>query len=372
MNTPGESTSVMDTAPVSPLVFVVAALRRRWMIMSMVLGAVTIVTAYTLIVGRTYTSTLIFMPQMSAGALSGIAGVAAQFGIAVPSGAPDQTPQFYAELIATGPFQEDLVNTQFSATVGMRADGKSDSIVTQSLIDWLGVDSGQSVGKRQTMAIYKLPKVLSVVPDVQTSMLTVTVTSQVADLSKTVADRILALVNQFNGTRRSTDAGTERRFVEGRLQIARDSLTANEDRVRRFLEQNRAYASSPMLTLDHDRLQREVDFEQQVVATLMQAVEQARITEVRNTPVVTVVESPEVALTPDRYRLLLKWVITTMATVLVGIVVIAAMVLLQLEEKHEPDVSSAFRGAWADTRDDIIRLVKPFRVAWQWIRRSRA
>ena len=363
--TPESSTA---DGPISPLVFLVALLRRRWLMLWLVLGSVVGITAYTLIVGRRYSSTLIFMPQTSSSGLSGIAGVAAQFGIAVASGTPDQTPQFYAELMATGPFEEDLVSTQFPVVVGVKAGGNGDSVVTQSLVDWLAVDKGSPEGVRRAKAATKLGHILTSVPDVQTSMLTVTVTTKFPDLSKEIADRVLALVNEFNGTRRSTDAGIERRFVEGRVEVARDSLTVAEDRVRHFLEQNRTYASSPMLQLEHDRLQREVDFQQQVVATLLQGVEQARINEVRNTPVVTVVEAPEAPAMPDRSRLLLKWVLATMAAFLVGLLITVLAVVMQLEERHEPDVSLAYRSAWADTRNDILRVVGPLQGAWRRIR----
>ena len=47
-----------------------------------------------------------------------------------------------------------------------------------------------------------------------------------------------------------------------------------------------------MLSFQHDGLLREVGLRQSVLTTLVQSYEQARIAEVRDTPVITVLQSP--------------------------------------------------------------------------------
>ena len=47
-----------------------------------------------------------------------------------------------------------------------------------------------------------------------------------------------------------------------------------------------------MLAFQHDGLLREVALRQSVLTTLVQAYEQARVSEVRDTPVITVLQSP--------------------------------------------------------------------------------
>jgi uncharacterized protein involved in exopolysaccharide biosynthesis len=51
-----------------------------------------------------------------------------------------------------------------------------------------------------------------------------------------------------------------------------------------FLQANRQWANSPDLTFQHDRLERDIALRQQVYTTLVQSFEQARISEVRDTP----------------------------------------------------------------------------------------
>ncbi len=350
---------------VSPLLFVNAALRYRRPIAGFALFLILLVTGYTFYIGPLYSSVLVFMPQADQSALGGVAGVAAQFGISLASGSPDQSPQFYGELLGLRSFKLALVTSKFPVVVRPGANGKPDSVVNQSLVDWLEVETGRPEGERVEMAMALLPKIFTVIPEVQTSLITVTVQTRWPDLSREVAQRTLALINDFNSGSRSSRAGTERQFVEGRLAVARDSLTEAEDRMRRFLEQNRNYANSPMLTLEQGRLQRQVDFQQQVVATLMQSAEQARIQEVRNTPEVTVVDAPATPSLPDRRRLLLKWLLAGVLGVILGAAAAAVSVVFRREQQLEPDVSTDFRLLWADTRADLDRAVTPVRSTWR-------
>lgn len=361
-----DSGAELDTRQtVSPLLFLNAALRYRRAIAGLALCLILLVTGYTIYVGPQYSSTLVFMPQADQSALSGVAGVAAQFGISLASGSPDQSPQFYGELMGLRSFQEALVTSTFSVTVRPAANGRPDSVVRQTLVDWQETETGRPDGERVELAIAKLSKILTVIPEVQTSLITVTVRTRWPELSYKVAQRTLELLNEFNSGSRSTRAGTERQFVEGRLAVARDSLSFSEERMRRFLEQNRNYANSPMLALEQGRLQRQVDFNQQVVITLMQSAEQARIQELRNTPEITVVNAPAIPALPDRRRLALKWLLAGTLGVLVGSVAAALSVVFSREQQLEPDVSMDFRVLWADTRGDLERAISPVRSTWR-------
>lgn len=366
MASTGVSNSLPGGSPgVSPLHFVNAILRFRRRILGFALLLIVAITAYVIYIGPQYSSVLIFLPQADQGALGGVAGVAAQFGISVSSSSPDQSPQFYDEFTDTRPFREALVTTPFPAVVQAGKNGRPDSIVTQTLVEWLDVEKGRPQGERVEMAMALLPKIFSVIPEVQTSLITITVQTKWPDLSKEVADRALELINHFNEGSRSSRAHTERQFVEGRLVVARDSLTSAEDRLRRFLEQNRTYTNSPMLVLEHDRLQRQVDFNQQVVITLMQSAEQARIQEVRDTPVITVVAAPAIPSLPDRRRLLLKWLLAGVLGVILGSCAAVVSVVFRREADLEPDVSSDFRQLWADTRQDAGVVLTPVRPIWR-------
>jgi uncharacterized protein involved in exopolysaccharide biosynthesis len=117
--------------------------------------------------------------------------------------------------------------------------------------------------------------------------------------ARDVARAFVAQLDSFNLRTRQSQASSERKFTEARLNDARNQLRAAEDELMSFLQRNRDYRSSPQLTFVHDRLERNVFLNQRLFETLSQSYEQARIEEVRDTPVITVVEDPLIPAKAD-------------------------------------------------------------------------
>ena len=76
------------------------------------------------------------------------------------------------------------------------------------------------------------------------------------------------------------------------MRAAQDDLEIAEHELQIFLQRNRSYKDSPALTFEASRLERIINLRQQVYTSLAQAHEQARLDEVRDTPVMTIVDSP--------------------------------------------------------------------------------
>ena len=80
-------------------------------------------------------------------------------------------------------------------------------------------------------------------------------------------------------------------------------MNAAEESERYFLERNRQYQASPQLVYEYSRLQRQLQLRQQVYLTLATELETARIEELNDTPLFTVVDSarpPVKASSPRR------------------------------------------------------------------------
>jgi tyrosine-protein kinase Etk/Wzc len=114
-----------------------------------------------------------------------------------------------------------------------------------------------------------------------------------------IVQALVTGVNEFNQNSRQSQASAERKFVEGRMAIANAELRAAEDRMEGFLRSNRQYVNSPDLTLQRERLQREVIQRQQVYSQLAQSYEEVRLREVRDTPVITIIEPPSAPALPE-------------------------------------------------------------------------
>jgi uncharacterized protein involved in exopolysaccharide biosynthesis len=91
--------------------------------------------------------------------------------------------------------------------------------------------------------------------------------------------------------------------------------------------------TSSELKVRQDRLERDLSVRQRLFASLSETFEQARLEEVRDTPVVTVIESPEIPAQPDRRFLLIKTVLAgAVGTVLMALWLLARIALRRLRD----------------------------------------
>ena len=149
---------------------------------------------------------------------------------------------------------------------------------------------------------------------------------------------------------RQSQAAAERAFIETRLAEVQDSLRAAEDRLERFLESNRQWAGSAELTFQRDRIQRQVVMQQQVFTSLAEAHEQARIGEVRNTPVITVVERP---VRPNPRWRVLKVALGMVLGGMLGVMLAFGREYADRARAREGDGYREFSTLWQQTWADI-------------------
>jgi uncharacterized protein involved in exopolysaccharide biosynthesis len=113
-------------------------------------------------------------------------------------------------------------------------------------------------------------------------------------------------------------------------------LRVAEGRVETFLSQNRLISGSPQRTLELERLKRRTDELEQVVDALSRSYERARIEEVRDTPVLTIVEAPNAPELPDD-RNLGDWVIAALLlTAVLGVGMVLALQTLGVLPQSAP------------------------------------
>jgi hypothetical protein len=149
----------------------------------------------------------------------------------------------------------------------------------------------------------------------------VTVTTKWPSVSFQIANRLVNGVNQFNLEKRKSQATAERQFVETQAADAERALREAEDRLQDFLQRNRITSGSSELAFQHDRLQQEVALRQQLYTALAQSREEARSREVRDTPVITVLEEPRLPVVPESRRVALKTALGVLMGGLIGLVV---------------------------------------------------
>jgi uncharacterized protein involved in exopolysaccharide biosynthesis len=265
-----------------------------------------------LILPREYMATASFVEQSPRGS-SSLAGVAAQFGFQLPPSAEGQPPQFYQDLIRTRTILFPVIADTISLSEGRRAT-------------LLQIEGGKdpSFRVRQATAFKKVLAKVTTTLAARTGVVTVAVRSDDPLLAVGVIRRILAELDHYNTVERQSEGKREREFAERRRGEATTQLRAAEDRLADFESSNRG-TNSPYLSIRRDRLSRDVTALNQLTESLNEAYERARLLELRDTPVLTVVEPPGVPPLPEPRGLIVKSILAAVT----AIVVLALWVLLR-------------------------------------------
>lgn len=348
---PTSPSAMPEDAPekdVSVLRLANVLLRHRRLIVATVVAVAFLVVAVTIVLPRTYTSTTSFTPESGAAQVSQLSGLASQFGINIPTGQAGQSPQFYADLLRGRELLREVVVSKFEARSGGPEAGRFEG----DLVAILGInedDRRLAVSK----TIDELRELIGVSMHPETGVVELSVTTRWPDLSRQVAARMIELVNRFNLERRQSQASDERAFIEEQLARAESALYSAEDSLERFLERNRRYENSPQLRFEYERLQRRVSLRQQVFLSLSESYEQSKINEVRNTPVVTVVEAPEAPARPDPRRLVLKGILGLLLGGIIGVFWAFGREILAASRERDPSDYAEFTRLKEETREEL-------------------
>lgn len=266
------------------------------------------------------------------------AGIAAQFGIDLQSSGEGGEPlEFYVELLGS----QQLLRKAAASTYSFRDPGKNRTL-TGTLVELFGIKSKSSDAALRSAAL-RLRANMSVFPNPRSGLITLRTGAPWGGLAIAVNQRLLELVNEFNLQNRQGQASLERQFVDARLEVAQAELTSAENALKQFNEENRGFSRSPQLQFELSRLQRRVDLRQQVYVSLAQAYEQARIDEVRNTPVITVIEPPIGTATRLGGGLLTNGLLGLFAGLVVGILLAFAIEYFRREAAEDPRAADELR-----------------------------
>ena len=274
---------------------------RRWKLVAGTALACALTTLGLLLLQPpTYTASTTFTPEntSSTGLLSslvGLAGLAGQLGLG-SSSSSSVSPDFFVKLAHS---DEVLRSTLLK---GFRDPDSAG--VERPLLQLLRV-KGRSPEERIQRGVLALRKLTDASSDKTTGIVTLRVKLQDPELAADVAKYLVQLLNRFNLESRQSQSREQRRFSGERLAVAEQELRTAEQAQLAFLQRNRQYLDSPLLAFEYNRLNRQVQLRQEVYQTLVKAHEEARIAEVRDTPVLTVIDSAVAPVRPSGPRRLL-------------------------------------------------------------------
>ncbi len=290
-------------------------LRRRWMISVLIASGILIGLAYGLLSTRVYRSSAVFIPQSSEGGATGLAMAASEFGIRLPATSGSSWgPAVYVGLLESRALLEPIARD----TVVVSEDG-SQRIAVVDLLD----TQAPNAERRIELAVRRLRGMVSASEVKTLGGIQVSVTTKWPSVSLAIAQRLVRGVNEFNLRKtRKLQATAERQFAETQASDAEGLLRAAEDRLQSFLQANRITIGSPQLSFERDRLQRGVLLRQQLYSALLQNREEARLREVRDTPVIVILEEPQLPLVGESRKVAQKTLIGALFGGFVGALIV--------------------------------------------------
>ena len=257
---------------------------RRYLTVPLVVAA--IMGAGSFLVPNKYRAVAQLYPEQrtpSGGAnLGAFAGLAQQFGVGLASGA--QSPQFYVQVLASRGLMEQVLKEKVSPA------GRD----SMSLMSYL--DDSEDESERYERAVRRLRDATESSVNARTNIVEVAVSLNDRYVAAQVVALYIEALNRFNLLTRRSQAGQRRRFVEKSLTESQDSLDAVDRSIRVFLTNNRSYRDSPALAFEYERLQRAMSSYQQLNTGIRRDYDTARLDEVNDTPVLSVVDPPRVPM----------------------------------------------------------------------------
>lgn len=186
-----------------------------------------------------------------------------------------------------------------------------------NLIEYWEIDETTSeVGYE--LALNSLREQLDISIDNKTNVVTISIETREPQLSADIVNKVIQQLDEFIRTKRTSSASEQRKWIEERLIQVKGDLEKSENKLKEFREKNRRVGDSPLLLLEQGRLMREVEINSTLYEELKKQHEIAKIEEIKNIPVINVMDSgraPAKKERPKRTRI----VLTTLLVSVLGL-----------------------------------------------------
>lgn len=324
------------------------SLLKHWKLLAgLPVGVALLVAVYSLTLSPVYEATTTFLSEPGSdsrrASVSGLAQIATQLGLASSA---NTATRLYTTVLESRSLQEQVLQTRFpDPTTATPAD-------SATLFEIVGI-SGESHAERLENGRNWLSRVMSVTLDAPANVISVSVRHGDPGLAADIANALVSMVSRFNMETRQSNARELRRFVEERVTAAERELFEAEEALKSFLERNREYRGAPELEFQVQRLERQVTIKQEVVITLRRQYEDARIQEVNDTPIISVIDQavpPQHRVSPRRKRMVILALF--IGAVLAVSVAFAFEYLQRTRLKHESDFQR-LASRWGQIRAEL-------------------
>lgn len=259
----------------------------RKLIAAVVGGATVLAVIVSLLLPKYYKSTATLLPETDKSKLAGLAGIASLAGVNV-----GEMPleDLYPTIIESEAVLKEVIYATY----------KTERFPNPvNLIQYWEIESGNSLQDYEA-ALRQLQGELDVSLDRQTKVVTLSLLTREPQLSADILNNVVAELDKFLRTKKTTNATEQRKWIEARLEEVKKDLERSENTLKEFREKNRRVIDSPQLLLEQERLIREVQINSTLYTELKKQYELIKIEEIKNIPLINVMDAARPAAKKDK------------------------------------------------------------------------
>jgi uncharacterized protein involved in exopolysaccharide biosynthesis len=332
----------------------IAGILLRWrMVVATTVAALLIGIAAAIIIPPIYRAQASFVANTSSPSKlqgvsngnTGLGNIISQFG-GTMGGDPSESPNFYVELLGSRELLTRLLQSRFP---NPRTVTPHDSA---TLLTILKIKKSDPRAQME-IAVKNMSKAISAGLDPKTNLVWFSVDARWAELSAQIANRLIELVGTFNKETRVSRAKAKRAFLQMRHDSAQTALHDAEERERVFYEQNRGAILAPSLRSEEQRIKREVDLASDLYINLDRQLEAARIDEINDAALITVIDSAVVPRKARWPRYGVVGITAILLGALAGLLLAGSAAVMADWRQRNPDAYQDVRGAMRTFRREL-------------------
>jgi len=251
--------------------------------------------------------------QLSLGGLS-------QFGIQIPLAGGSATNQIsvLGEVVESHSFLESLLNENI----------KINDSNTSTLYEWINPDLSSDINdyKNVVNSILVLRGMISIVENYQSSIVKIEVTAQNSYVAKSINELLIKNANNLLIKKENERAYNKLLFINERIEEVKKDLNNVENALKDFRYNNIKVGSSPDLQMQLENLLRDVQFQTNIMSTLLEQREVAKIQNIEKSEIFNILSEPNLPIYPSSSRRLYQLIFYLVLSISIPIVLIIAKI----------------------------------------------
>lgn len=237
----------------------------------------------TFLMTPTYLSSTVILPDMGKDKLGPLGDLASLAGINI--GGEVIMVKLYPDIIQSEAVLTPVIENKYKSKF-------YDQPV--NLIEYFEIEE-ETPRRTQEVILERMRKSLKIEMSQKTGLLTYSIETRDAQVSADILNKITNELNNFLLTKKATNAGEQRKWIDQRLKEVKLDLSKAENVLKEFREKNRRVTDSPQLLLEQERFMRDVTIQGTVYSTLIQQYEMAKIEELKYVPIINVLDEAKPA-----------------------------------------------------------------------------